>query len=138
MQTYEKLRAMRQCKGWTQEETAEKLNWAINSYRKIEQGKASIKLEKLQKIAEVMGVDVEELINSDDKTVFNFAENCNQGNLSGYIVLTETQCAHELEKYRLIVEQQSKELVLKDREIENLKVQISQLQEINALLKKNQ
>ena len=43
MQTYEKLKTMRQIKGWTQEEMAEKLNWAINSYRKIEQGKAGIK-----------------------------------------------------------------------------------------------
>jgi transcriptional regulator with XRE-family HTH domain len=130
MQTHEKLKLMRQHKKLTQEKLAEKLDWAVNSYRKIEQGKASIKLEKLQQIANVMGINVEELMNSDDKTVFNFAENCNQGNLSGYIVLTETQCVHELEKAHLVIEKQAKE-------IELLNQQISQLQEINALLKKS-
>jgi transcriptional regulator with XRE-family HTH domain len=137
MQTHEKLKLMRQHKNLTQEKLAEKLDWAVNSYRKIEQGKADIKLEKLQQIANVMGINVEELMNSDDKTVFNFAENCNQGNLSGYIVLTETQCAHELEKAHLQLEMKDKELTMKDREIENLKVQITQLQDIVALLRKN-
>jgi transcriptional regulator with XRE-family HTH domain len=127
MQTHEKLKTMRQCKGWTQEETAEKLNWAINSYRKIEQGKASIKLEKLQQIAEVMGVDVEELVNSDDKMVFNFAENCSQNNsnFARTILLTETQCAHELEKACLIIELKDKEIAMQQREIEQLNKMIS-------------
>jgi transcriptional regulator with XRE-family HTH domain len=140
MQTHEKLKTMRQCKGWTQEETAEKLNWAINSYRKIEQGKASIKLEKLQQIAKVMGVDVEELVNSDEKTVLNFAENCTQHHFQNTlehctILLTEAQCAHELEKAHLQLELKDKELAMQQREIENLKVQITQLQDIVTLLK---
>jgi transcriptional regulator with XRE-family HTH domain len=135
MQTHEKLKTMRQCKGWTQEETAEKLNWAINSYRKIEQGKASIKLEKLQQIAELMGVDAEELVSSDDKTVFNFAENCTQHHFQNTlanctILLTESECAHELEKAHLVIDQKTKE-------IELLNKQIEQLQEINTLLKNN-
>lgn len=134
MQPNEKFKVMRLCKGWSQEEMAEKLNWAINSYRKIEQGKAGIKLEQLKQIADVMEIDMEELINSDDKTVFNFAENHSnlahsQNNCTIY--LTEAQCVHELEKAKFIIESQK-------NEIENLKVQITQLQKINALLEKNQ
>lgn len=123
MQTHEKLKTMRQCQGWTQEETAEKLNWAINSYRKIEQGKASIKLEKLQQISELMGVSMEDLVNSDDKTVFNFAENCNQNHYfqsplaNCTIFLTEAQCAHELAKAHLIIEQKTKEIELLNKQI---------------------
>jgi len=134
MQPHEKLRVMRQCKGWSQEETAEKLNWAINSYRKIEQGKASIKLEQLKQIADVMSVDAEELVNSDEKTVFNFAENHSQNNSNlahCTIYLTEAQCVYELEKSRLLLQE-------RDKEIENLKIQITQLQKINALLEKIQ
>jgi len=132
MQPHEKLKVMRQCKGWTQEQTAEKLKWPINTYSKIEQGKASLKVEKLQQIAAVMGVDAEELINSDEKTVFNFAENCHSSyQNNGYIVLSETQCAHELEKAQMQLEMKDKELAMKDREIENLR-------EIIALLKREQ
>lgn len=44
----------------------------------------------------------------------------------------------ELEKQLLINELKDKELTMKDREIENLIVQIAQLQKINTLLEKNQ
>lgn len=111
MQIGEKLKVMRQCKDWTQEELAEKLGLAVNTYAKIEQGKVAIKLDKLEKVAQIMGVDVQELIDTNEKTVFNYAEKCNHNNnLQCHIVLTETQCAHELEKAHLIIEQQAKEI----------------------------
>jgi transcriptional regulator with XRE-family HTH domain len=131
MQTHEKLRVMRQCKSWTQEEMAEKLGWTLNSYAKVERGEVDIKLDKLKKIANVMGVDVQELVDSDEKTVFNFAENCNQSNLSHCtILLTETQCANKLEQAHLLLEERHKE-------IEYLKQQVAQLQEIISLMKKS-
>jgi len=124
MQIHEKLRVMRQCKNWTQEELAEKLGWAVNSYAKIERGEAGIKLDKLTKLAEVFGVDAQELVDTNEQTIFNYAENCNPTNLSqGYILLTETQCVHELEKKELL-------LAERDKEIEHLK-------EIIRLLKNN-
>lgn len=130
MQTHEKLKVMRQCKNWTQEKFAEKLGWAVNSYAKIERGEANIKLDKLERIAEILGVDLQELINSDEKTVINFAENCAHSNLTHCtILLTETKCVHELEKAHLILEQ-------KDQEINFLKKEITRLEEIVSLLKK--
>ena len=130
MQIHEKLKIMRQCKNWTQEEMAEKLGWAVNSYAKVERGESDIKLDKLKKVAEIMGIDVQELIDSSEKTIFNFVENCTHGNLAHCtILLTETQCAHELEKSRLIIEQ-------KDKEIKLLNEQINQLKEMIELMKK--
>jgi transcriptional regulator with XRE-family HTH domain len=132
MQIHEKLKLMRQQKGWSQEKLAEKLEWAVNSYRKIERGEAGIKLDKIKQIAQVMGVNVEELVNSNDKSVLNFAENYNQSNSNlahCTIYLTEAQCAHELEKAHLIIEQQAEK-------IELLNKQIEQQQEIITLLKK--
>jgi transcriptional regulator with XRE-family HTH domain len=129
MQINEKLKLMRQQKGWSQEKLAEKLEWAVNSYRKIERGEAGIKLDKIKQIAAVMGVNVEELVNSDDKTVLNFAENCTQSNLAHCtIYLTETQCAHELERAHLVIEQ-------KIKEIDYLKSENALLKEVIALMK---
>jgi hypothetical protein len=76
---------------------------------------------------------VEELVNSDDTTAFNFAENCIQPHFQNTlanctILLTESQCAHELEKTQLLLQE-------RDKEIENLKSQIVQLQDIVTLLK---
>ncbi|EIC28068.1 MULTISPECIES: helix-turn-helix domain-containing protein [Methylomicrobium] len=129
MQIHEKLRVMRQWKGWTQEALAEKLGCAVNTYAKIERGETAIKLDKLEKIAHAIGVDTQELIDTNDKTVFNFAENCTHSNLAHTILLTEAQCVQELEKAHLIIDHQSKE-------IDWLKEEISRLKEIIDLLKR--
>lgn len=103
MQVNDKLRILRVCRNWSQEQLAERLGWAPNTYAKIERGEADIKLEKLQQIADVLGVELTELLRANDGSVFNFAENCTQGNLTHTILLSETQCAHELEKAHLII-----------------------------------
>ena len=71
-----------------------------------------------------------QIIDYIKKTILNYAENCSHYSGSGNsIVLTETQCAHELEKAQLLLQE-------RDKEIEYLKQQISQLQDIVTLLKK--
>lgn len=133
MQIHEKLKAIRICRNWTQEDLAEKLGWAVNTYAKMERGESDIKLEKLKQIAEVVGADVSELLNASDKTVFNFAENCTQNNLAPNnlahctILLSESQCAHELDKAHLIIEQRDKEIVWLKEEKERLKEMIELL-----------
>ncbi|MGB4334414.1 MAG: helix-turn-helix transcriptional regulator [Chromatiaceae bacterium] len=122
---------MRICKGWTQEELAEKLGWAVNTYAKIERGESGVKLDKLKQIAEAIGVDVSELVNLNERTVFNFAENCTsslaQNSLANCtILLSESQCVHELETARLVI-------VQRDKEIEWLKEESARLKEIIAL-----
>lgn len=125
MQIHEKLKVMRLCKGWSQEEMAEKLGYSANGYAKVERGETDIKVDRLEKIAGAIGMDLQQLLNLNDKNVFNVIEN--NGSVAN-ILLTETQCAHELEKLRLLLQE-------RDKEIANLHQQIAQLKEINALLK---
>lgn len=129
MQLYEKLKEIRQRYHLTQDEFAEKVGLAVNTYGKIERGETDIKAAKLKEIAKIMNIDPKELIDSNENTILNFAEHCHYNLPQGYIVLTETQCAHELEKARLIIEQ-------KDKEINGLNEQITQLKEIISLMKK--
>ncbi|KOR32861.1 hypothetical protein TI05_04605 [Achromatium sp. WMS3] len=125
MRVYEKLRLMRKCKGWTQEQLAERIYLAVNTYAKIERGEVDIKLGKLEKIAEILGVDIQELLAFKEKNVMNFAENChdihNNVHQENVILLTETQCAHELEKANLIIAQKNKEIAHLEEIIELLK-----------------
>jgi transcriptional regulator with XRE-family HTH domain len=112
MQLGEKITLMRTLKGLTQEEMAARLNMSITGYAKIERGETKLQNPRLEKIAEVFGIELSELLSFDTKNVFNFAENCNPTNFSqnGSIFLTETQCAHELEKAHLTIDQQNKEI----------------------------
>jgi transcriptional regulator with XRE-family HTH domain len=129
MQIHKKLKIMRQCKNWTQEELAEKLGWAVNSYAKVERGETDIKFDKLKKISDVMGIDLSELVDSDQKTILNFAENCTYTNSQhAHIILSETQCAHELEKAQLLLNERDKEII-------RIKHENKRLQELFDLFK---
>ncbi len=106
---------------------AEKLGYSVNGYAKVERGETQIKADKLAQIAEVIGIDFQQLLDLNEKNVFNIIEHFSSQH--GNIYLTETQCAHELEKARLIIEQQAKE-------IEYLKETISLKDEMINLMKK--
>ncbi|MBK1642798.1 hypothetical protein CKO12_13145 [Chromatium okenii] len=132
MHIHEKLKVMRHYKGWSQEEMAEKLGYSLNGYAKIERGETDVKVDQLSRIVEALGTDLQHFLSLNDNNVFNLVESCNHhnNNSHGNIFLTETQCAHELEKAHLLLQE-------RDKEIENLKQQISQLKQINALLEKH-
>lgn len=131
MKIHEKLKIIRLFKGLSQEEMAEKLGYSINGYTKIERGEVDVNFSKLEKIAEVMEVDLQKLLGLNEGNIFNFLENCNPSNiavLQGNIFLSEARCVHELEKAHLLLEQ-------KDKEIEYLKQQNVDLREMVNLLK---
>jgi transcriptional regulator with XRE-family HTH domain len=136
MKIHEKLRIIRMFKGYSQEEMAEKLSYSLSGYAKIERGETDLSINKLENIAELMGIDLQKILGLNEGNIFNVAENCthSHSNLAHNnlthctILLSETQCAHELEKAHLLLQE-------RDKEVENLKQQIEQLKETNALLK---
>jgi len=132
MQVHEKIKIMRLCKDWSQEEMAEKLGYSPNGYAKIERGETDIKVDKLGKIAEALGVELQQLLNLNDKNIFNIIDNFSpQEGSSCNIYLTESQCVHELEKARLLLQE-------RDKEVSYLKREVEHLNELVALLKNNQ
>jgi transcriptional regulator with XRE-family HTH domain len=134
MRVHEKLKAMRLFRDWSQEEMAAKLGYSPNGYAKIERGETDIKVEKLEKIAEVLGVELQQFLNLNDKNIFNIIDSfLTQQNSSSScnIYLTETQCVHELEKARLLLQE-------RDKEVGYLKREVEHLNELVASLKNNQ
>jgi transcriptional regulator with XRE-family HTH domain len=81
MEVFDKIKLMRSIKGWTQEEMAEKLDIALRSYAKIEHGETDINLSRLKQIAEVMGIELAQLFNLNEKSILNLFGN-NSGNNS--------------------------------------------------------
>ncbi len=134
MKIHERIKIIRLFKGWSQEEMAEKLGYSLSGYTKIERGETDLNIPKLEKIAEIMGIDLEKLLGMNEANIFNLAENLTltHSNLAHHctLVLSESQCSHELERARLLLQE-------RDKEIEYLRQQIMQLQEINKLLREN-
>jgi transcriptional regulator with XRE-family HTH domain len=130
MSVYEKIRQIRKAKGLKQGQVAEKLDMSPNGYGDIERGNSDIKLTRLEKIAEALEIKLSALFELNEKGTINIGNSdCNW-----YL----NSSAVELEKQLLIIELKDKELAMQQREIELLKVQITQLQKINALLEKIQ
>ena len=118
----EKIRTIREIKGLTQEEVAEKIGISSSVYGDIERGENDPKLSKLQKIAKAFDIELSELVDLSDKGNLNVTFNtCNQKKF--YIGSSNL----ELEKLTLLLRE-------RDKEVDNLKVQILQLQQIINLL----
>ena len=69
MNINEKIRKIRETKAWSQEQMAEKLNMSLNGYAKIERGETKLYLDKLEQIAQILDIDIVELIQSGEKNI---------------------------------------------------------------------
>ena len=70
MKVHEKIRKIRELKNFSQENMAEQLQMSVNGYAKIERGEVGLQMDKLEKIADVLGMDVVDLLSVDKSLVF--------------------------------------------------------------------
>lgn len=119
MSTHDTIRKMRENNKWSQEEMAEKLNMSPSGYAKIERGETKLYLEKLQQIAQVFNIDINELINSNERN-FCFVIGENSQLNSNYYANNEA-LVFENEKLKLSLEYNAKLIEQKDNEILALK-----------------
>jgi len=113
---------------------ADKLKMSVTGYGNIERGDTNVTLSRLGEIAKILGIELQELFNSQGKIVINLGETSVNGDNYGgstcqKITNVQKELEHELEKSHLIIGQQAKEISLLHDEIEHLK-------EIISLLKK--
>ena len=66
-----KIKKIRDLKGLTQEHLADKLNMSVTGYGKIERDEVDLPFSRLEQIAEVFKVKVEDIVSFDEKVVFN-------------------------------------------------------------------
>jgi transcriptional regulator with XRE-family HTH domain len=116
MSVHEKIRFVRQLKGWSQEDVASKLGMSPNGYGSIERGETDVNLSRLEQIAQMFGIKLSDLLELNEKNVFNLAgEHNNQSNWHiGSCSPEYLQLKAELEKEQAINTE-------KDKEIEYLK-----------------
>ncbi len=141
MEFHEKLRHLREhIKDWTQAEVAEKLHVDPNTYGCIERGETDPNLRRLQQIAKVFGIKLEELVSEkgisnvgvDNNNSNNFLSNCCNTSSSEQSV----ELQHELEKTRLLLEQKDKEIDYLKQQNVDLRQQNVDLREMVGMLKK--
>ena len=75
----EKIRLLRQQKGWSQDKMARQLNMSKNGYGNIERGQTNLSLTKLKKIAAILDENLMELVKGNDKNIINTMGKNNTG-----------------------------------------------------------
>ena len=125
MQLHEKICLLRKIKGWSQEEMADKLQMSVHGYANIERGETDVQLSRLEQLSQVLGVELQDLLGMNDKMVLNLAstwhDHSSQNNFQS--LMAQRELEHELEKARLIIEQQDKEIKYLKEIIELMKAQ---------------
>jgi transcriptional regulator with XRE-family HTH domain len=134
----EKIKLIRSLKSWTQEQVADKLGITTHAYAKIERGETDVNFSRLEQIAEVMGIDLLQLLSFEEKNIFNFNGNNSQSQQFVYQVnssIEQAENKHELEKANLMNEQLKKEVEYLHQNNDFIKQQLQEYREIINILK---
>ncbi|MEI7841019.1 MAG: helix-turn-helix transcriptional regulator [Methylococcaceae bacterium] len=113
MSVNEKIRLVREAKGWTQEEVADKLQMSSNGYGDIERGATDPKLSRLLQLAELFEIKPSDLLEPNSQISNNVNSKVNRQRNSFYM-----NSSNEIETQKFIVEQKDKEIALLKRIIE--------------------
>ncbi len=116
MEIHDKIRTFREVRQLSQEEMANQMNMSTSGYAKIERGDTKLHLDKLQQIADVLGVSSLDLM--DNKGVmFLMNENFDYTNMNYYAGGDEVM-AMEIEKLKLTIQHKDELLAQKEQELQ--------------------
>lgn len=125
MNVCEKIKQLRQEKGWSQEDMANKLSISANAYGSIERGETDVNLSRLKAISEVFEVELADLFDKKDTQVFNnfgnVYTNHQQHSCTVNLVSDYERLQFEVEKYRILLSEKEKENLLLRELIEWIK-----------------
>lgn len=119
MESFKKIKVMREMNQLTQEEVAEQLGMSITGYAKIERGQTNMSVEKLKQIAQIFNVNVAQLLDDNERFVICSIGD-NHSNYNNYFGTNE-KLSLENEKLKQL-------LSAKEGEIEALKKVIALLE----------
>ncbi|MDO5356004.1 MAG: helix-turn-helix transcriptional regulator [Conchiformibius sp.] len=142
MDTYEKIRSIREQNQLSQEQMAEKMNMSQSGYAKIERGETRLHLDKLEQIAQIFNIDVLELVSDQDRAV-SFAMNGTDYAQTGLNIYHyhnsnyygNDVTAIEIEKLKLTLAHKEEIILQKELLIKQQGDELATLREMVALLK---
>jgi transcriptional regulator with XRE-family HTH domain len=109
MSVHEKIKFIRQARGLTQEDVANKLAMSVNGYGDIERGETDVNLSRLEQIAQLFEIKLSDLFDLEDRNIIN-SIGIGTNNQNYYCSINSCspeylQLKAELEKAHLIIQQ---------------------------------
>ena len=132
MNIHEKIRTLRELNNWTQEDMAEKMNVAPNTYARFERGETRLDFNKLQQIAMLFHCKLTDLINQDKQTLFFQIGDDNHQQQNSTHYSSSNVLSAENEKLKLIIQHKDELLTQKENELTTLKLVLDLLKKQNS------
>jgi transcriptional regulator with XRE-family HTH domain len=102
------IKNIRELKNFSQEYVATEIGLSQSQYARIESGSAIPKIDRLQRIADVLEVDLSTLLSTTNIFHFNFNKTANQ---SGYYnINNQTNNTIDIEVLRQIIQEELKKI----------------------------
>ena len=135
-QLRQNIRDLREDKRLTQAAMAEKLGMSETGYAKIERGESGVKIDRLRQIAQVLEVNIVDLIPFGDDVITLSNSNDNFSNSNNFNLSLEPPALEaEILNLRNMIAMKNELLDGRDREIAALQQQIWALEELVSSLK---
>ena len=135
-QLRQNIRDLREDKRLTQAAMAEKLGMSEPGYAKIERGESGVKIDRLRQIAQVLEVNIVDLIPFGDDVITLSNSNDNFSNSNNFNLSLEPPALEaEILNLRNMIAMKNELLDGRDREIAALQQQIWALKELVSSLK---
>jgi XRE family transcriptional regulator, regulator of sulfur utilization len=106
----EKIRKIRTLKGYSQDYMSEKLKMSQPAYSELESGKTKIAINVLQEIAQIFELQVDDLINFDEKQVFHNTFNQNSKGFFKVKKFFNESFEYERQSYKDQIKSQKEEI----------------------------
>jgi transcriptional regulator with XRE-family HTH domain len=98
-----RIRKVRELKGLSQENISLELGMSVTGYGKIERNEVSVNFDKLTKISEILGVELENIIGFDENVAFNNFNSKIDQQIGRYVMPIEMKKLYE-ENIKLLKE----------------------------------
>lgn len=69
------IKKFRELKNITRETLAAELDMSVSGYSKVERGEIDLTISRIEKIAQIIGVDMSQILNFDATQIFNVSNN---------------------------------------------------------------
>lgn len=104
------IKKLRDTKEFTQQDMADKLNISLKAYQNFENGFTKLDLERIQAVAKILEVSVDDLINSEDGVYISEIKNNDVGFNNSEITINHHRSQTEKELYERIISDKDKEI----------------------------
>ena len=116
MKVNEKIKVFREMKELTQEDMANKLSLSTNGYANIERGETKLSVERLEQIANILEIDVTELLafGENSSITYTHLHSPNTQNLTIFGNASNDMLELEISKLQLIINHKDELISNKD------------------------